>query len=132
MALLDFHYRDERNRRSEFQQLFGIAGQQGHGQVGEDSFAVLVVDAPDAVELGVGPLVGWGCTESGGEFGQFAVVPGDEDDLAGVLAAEQELGETGVVVVGEVGVDGEVEGLDKEGEAEGTFEGLDVVGARLG
>ncbi len=109
--------------------LLRVAGQKLHGKVGEGGFAVLVVDAPDAVELGVGPLVGWGYAERGGEVGKFAVVPGDEDDLSGELAAEEPFGEAGEVLVKDVVQDGQVE---RRGERHYGFKGAIAVFAAGG
>jgi hypothetical protein len=82
------------------------------------------------VELRGGPGGGLRVdAEGGGELWECAVVPGYEDDLAGVLAAEKEFGEGGVVIVDVGGIDGEVESF---GQRLDGLEGAVGVPAEVG
>lgn len=78
-----------------------------------------------------GPGVVWGLgSKSGGELGDFSVVPAYEDDFSGILAAEKLGGEVGVVVVFEVLVDGQMQRVCKRDHRERGAVG--VVAGRSG
>lgn len=112
-----FHRRSSAYIDATFSGSVGIARHKVLGQVFDRRFAVDVVNAPDAVELLVGPRrVRWLHSKSGSQLRNVAVMPGHEHNLASIFSAEERRRERRVILVQNGAVDREMKGLSQWGD----------------
>ena len=119
------------SRYAEGGRLFGrVAGQEFLRQHRELNFAVDPLQHPYLVKHSLVPVMRRvGDAKRFGNMGNLAVMPRDEYDLPGVLAAQNFFGERDRVVIREVVVDVQIKGL---GERRDGFDGAIAVFAGSG